>query len=130
MKKLLEKEFIRYCFIGCIGGVIEVAAFYLLNDILNINYVISNVISFFLSVIFLYYFNTYYVFKREFINKKIKIRKFNVFLFTRILGLVFDTAVLALCISVIGLPSLISKIISCSSSAIINYYVGKVFIFK
>lgn len=125
MKRLLEKQFVRYCIIGTIGSIIEIALFFIFTDILKIQYILSNVLSFIITIFFLYYFNTHYVFRSEKLESKRNRHKFYIFLFTRILGLIFDTAVLSLCISVIDLPNLISKIIACASSTIINYYIGK-----
>lgn len=125
----MKKQFLIYCIVGSIGGLFEIFLFETFNNLLNGKYIIANILSFIISVIYLYFANSKLVYKTKFTSKKHKIRKFLIFLATRVLGLAFDTLILGLCINIIGLSSLISKIISCISSTIINYGVGK-YIFK
>lgn len=130
MKKLLKKRFVRFCIFGSIGGLIEIGLFYFLNEILNFHYTIANVLSFTVSVIFLYYCNNKYVYdKNPLLSKRARRRKFILFIVTRIIGLFLDTGVLAICIDYFHIDNLISKFISCISTTVVNYFMGKI-IFK
>src|SRR5574344_276632 len=130
MKKLIKSSFIKYCFFGSLGGALEIGTFYLFANILNVHYIYSNAIAFTISVIFLYFANSRIVFNISGLSKKEKRKQFIIFFITRILGLLLDTSVLAICISGIGLTNMIAKLISCASTTIINYYIGKLFVFK
>ena len=124
-----KKRFINYCLFGTIAGIIEIGLFYLLNDLIHIHYLISNVISFTIAVIVSYLFNVKYVFKKSFVSKKEKSSRFILFFATRLLGLLLDTGVLAICIDYFKLDNMLSKIIACASTTIVNYFLGKI-IFK
>ena len=42
IKNIFSKQYLKYCVVGTIGGIIELALFYLLNDIMHINYLVAN----------------------------------------------------------------------------------------
>lgn len=119
------KRFIKYCIYGLIGGIIEILLFYMLYEFIGINYIISNIVSFFTSVITLYYLNKKYVYNTIFISSKQKRNKFLMFIITRTFSLIIDTIILSICLKVLFVPSIISKIIAASSTAVINFLVGE-----
>ena len=79
----------------------------------------------FVSVLFSYYVNSKYVFKRTFLTRRKAIKQFNIFILSRIAGIFFDSSILYFCIHFIRMPNLIAKTISCTSTALINYLIGK-----
>lgn len=119
------KRFIKYCIYGLIGGIMEILLFYMLYELIGINYIISNIVSFFTSVITLYYLNKKYVYNTIFISSKQKRNKFLMFIITRTFSLIIDTIILSICLKVLFVPSIISKIIAASSTAVINFLVGE-----
>lgn len=122
---MIKNIFSKQYFVGTIGGIIELALFYFLNDRIQINYLIANVITFVVTVTILYFLNKKFVYKAE--NKDNV--GFIMFFVSRIAGLVIDSIVLTVCLKILMFPSLISKFISSSSTTYINYCVGK-FIFN
>ncbi len=125
LKNIFSKQYLKYCIVGTIGGIIELVLFYFLDDRIQINYLIANVITFVVTVIILYFLNKKFVYKAE--NKDNV--GFIMFFISRIAGLVIDSIVLTVCLKIFMFPSLISKFISSSSTTYINYCVGK-FIFN
>ena len=125
LKNIFSKQYLKYCIVGTIGGIIELVLFYFLDDRIQINYLIANVITFVVTVIILYFLNKKFVYKAE--NKDNV--GFIIFFIRRIAGLVIDSIVLTVCLKIFMFPSLISKFISSSSTTYINYCVGK-FIFN
>mgnify|MGYP002531287891 CR=1 FL=1 len=128
MKKLLNKQekFIKYCIFGVLISIIEILLYCILSKFINLEPLIANSIAFILSVLMSYYANSKYVFKTIFISKKSKIKRFYLFLGTRTVGLFIDSSILYL---LLNCPNIISKTISCISTTLINYYIGK-YIFK
>ncbi len=125
---MIKKRFIKYCIFGSTISIVEILLFTLLHGVLRVNLFLSNAIAFLISVMLSYYANSKYVFKTVFISKKAKIRKFYIFLGTRFLGLFVDSTILSILIH-ISFPNMIAKTISCVSTTIVNYVIGK-YIFK
>ena len=57
------------------------------------------------------------------------INQFNIFLVTRIGGIFIDSSILYLLVNIITVPNLLAKTISCASTTVVNYYIGKL-VFK
>lgn len=125
IKNIFSKQYLKYCIVGTIGGTIELALFYFLNDILHINYLLANVVTFIVTVTILYFLNKKFVYEAD-NNDNVG---FVMFFASRIAGLVIDSIVLTVCLKIFMFPSMISKFISSSSTTYINYCVGK-FIFN
>lgn len=125
IKNIFSKQYLKYCIVGTIGGIIELVLFYFLDVRIQINYLIANVVTFVVTVTILYFLNKKFVYKAENKNNV----GFIMFFVSRIAGLVIDSIVLTVCLKIFMFPSLISKFISSSSTTYINYCVGK-FIFN
>ena len=125
IKNIFSKQYLKYCIVGTIGGTIELALFYFLNDILHINYLLANVVTFIVTVTILYFLNKKFVYEAD-NNDNVG---FVMFFGSRIAGLVIDSIVLTVCLKIFMFTSMISKFISSSSTTYINYCVGK-FIFS
>lgn len=119
-----NNRFIKYCIFGSLISILEIILFYALNKYLNIYALVSNVIAFMVSVTLSYYANSRYVFRITFVSKKAKIERYVLFLSTRIFGLFIDSSILYLLLNV-SCPKLIAKTISCVSTVIVNYIIGK-----
>ena len=125
IKNIFSKQYLKYCIVGTIGGTIELALFYFLNDVLHINYLVANIVTFIVTVTILYFLNKKFVYEAD-NNDNLG---FVMFFVSRIAGLVIDSIVLTVCLKIFMFPSIISKFISSSSTTYINYCVGK-FIFN
>ncbi len=125
IKNIFSKQYLKYCIVGTIGGTIELALFYFLNDVLQINYLVANIVTFIVTVTILYFLNKKFVYEAD-NNDNVG---FVMFFVSRIAGLVIDSIVLTVCLKIFMIPSIISKFISSSSTTYINYCVGK-FIFS
>ena len=117
IKNIFSKQYLKYCVIGTIGGIIELALFYLLNDIMHINYLVANVITFIVTVTILYFLNKKFVYKAENMDNV----GFIIFFVSRTAGFVIDSIVLTVSLKIFMFPSLISKFISSSSTTYKNY---------
>lgn len=131
IKKYLNKNerFIKYTIFASSIAILEVITFTIFNSLLKINLLIANTMSFIISVVLLYYVNSKYVFKTVFKSKKAKVKRFYLFLGTRVAGLFMDSLVLYMLVEYAELSSFPSKIISGISTTLINYIIGK-YVFK
>lgn len=131
IKKYLNKNerFIRYTIFASSIAILEVITFTIFNSLLKINLLIANTMSFLISVVLLYYVNSKYVFKTVFKTRKARVKKFYLFLGTRVAGLFMDSLVLYMLVEYAELASFPSKIISGISTTLINYVIGK-YVFK
>ena len=127
IKKYLNKNqrFIKYTIYASTIAILEVITFTIFYSLLKIDLLISNTLSFLISVFLLYFVNSKYVFKTTFKSTKAKIKRFYLFLGTRVIGLFIDSLVLYVLVNYINLCSFPSKIISGISTTLVNYIVGK-----
>ena len=124
IKKYLNKNerFIRYTIFASSIAILEVITFTIFHSMLKIDLLIANTMSFLISVVLLYFANIKFVFKTVFKTRKAKIKRFYLFLGTRVAGLY-------MLVDYAELSSFPSKIISGISTTLINYVIGK-YVFK
>ena len=117
-------QFVRYFFVGGIAAGINIGTLYLMVDIFNINYILSNIVGFILGIVVNYSLSKMFVFTdNEDINKIFEIV---MYVIIGILGLIFDTFMLWIFTSKIGIYYMISKIISTMLTFVWNFVARKV----
>ncbi|MBQ9853839.1 MAG: GtrA family protein [Bacilli bacterium] len=135
MKKMIKKiffensnnfflQFIRYFFVGGIAAVVNIGLLYIFSDFLNINYIISNIVSFSAGLIVNYILSKCFVFKTNSLNV---IFEFIIYLIIGVLGLIIDTVILWFLTSKFKIYYMISKIISTIITFIWNFLSRKIF---
>lgn len=124
------KEVFLYLVFGVLTTVINIIAFWLSNDLLNIEYKISNIIAWVLAVIFAFITNKTLVFQSKNRNKEEITREAITFLVARLFSLVVDMVIMILMIDIININSIVSKIISNVVVIVINYIFSKFIIFR
>ena len=129
MKELLlkYKEVIMYLIFGVLTTVVNIVVYYMMADMLQIHYMISNIVAWFLSVLFAYMTNRKYVFESK-SNEIIKemISFFGARLATGIMDMVFMWIFVGLHI----LPDFIAKVITNVFVIVANYILSKLVVFK
>ncbi len=132
MKKIIRKysTFFKYMIIGIVGTIFNIAIYMLLFQFFPQYYLICNVIAYIISLIIIFILNKIYVFNDKKNNYKYIAKQFIVFSLSRVVSLGIDTYVLYLCVDKLHLGNLLSKIIANAGTTFINYFVGKLFIFK
>ena len=123
------KEILWYGVFGILTTLINIISFYLL-DKTGMNVYISNLIAWILSVLFAFITNKLFVFNSKSLDKAIVMKEMISFFFFRILSLGIDMAGMYICISLININKLVSKIIMNIIVIISNYIFSKIFIFK
>ncbi|BAH05083.1 GtrA family protein [Clostridium kluyveri] len=126
LELLLKKEkFIKYAISGTINTLITLLIYNILIQI-GVNYMISNVIAYFLGIINGFILDKIWVFKS---NKKIVIL-FSKFIIVNIISLLFNSIILFTLVNNIGLDSVLSQLISTISTGMFNYIMNKVWTFS
>lgn len=125
----LNKELIKlikYGIIGILGLFVDIGIFYLANKKLGINYVVSNFLSSSLAVVHNFILNSHFTFHVS--DRKIK--RFVLFYFIAIIGMILSTSILFLFIDILKINIMISKIISIFFVAILQFYINKKITFQ
>lgn len=127
MKMKIKAEILTYIIFGLLTTVVNIAIFLFFTEVLKINYIISNIIAWFLSVLFAYITNRIWVFEST--NDNI-IKELSLFYVGRVFSGVVDTLLLYILISIFSVGVFTSKIIVQVLVVILNYVLSKVIVFK
>ncbi|MBO5522113.1 MAG: GtrA family protein [Roseburia sp.] len=132
LKELLEKyrEVISYIFWGVMTTLVNYLVYFVCTKTLGIDYLISNVIAWFLSVLFAFWVNKVYVFRSYGKDVGTMVREFGTFVSARVLSGVLETGMLALFVETLHFNSDVVKIAASVLVVIINYVLSKLIIFK
>lgn len=135
MNKCIElykkyKEVILYLVFGVLTTIINIISFWLCNDILQIDYKTSNIIAWFLSVIFAFITNKLIVFKSKNKSKKDTTKEAISFLVARLFSLIIDMALMMIMIDIFKINSLVAKFITNIVVIVMNYLFSKFIIFR
>lgn len=121
MSKKLISQIIKFGFVGGTAFFIDTGVLLLLSK-LGINYLIANVISFTVSVIYNYILSMKFVFDVKDSNIT---KNFIQFIILSIIGLCVNEIIMKLCVDVVKLNLLFSKIIATGIVMIYNFITRK-----
>ena len=124
------KELILYLVFGVLTTVLNIIIFWIFNDLLKIDYKISNVIAWIIAVIFAFVTNKLIVFESKNKSKEETTKEAISFFIARLISLVADMIMMIVMIDIIKINSIISKIVSNVVVVIINYIFSKFIVFK
>ena len=130
IKRLINKETILYVIFGVLTTIVNLIAYYLFSNIININYLISNAIAWIISVVFAYITNKFFVFNSSDINKDVIIEEFIKFMNCRLISGLSEVVLLFLFVDLLLMNDIVGKLIIGILVAVINFIFSKVFIFK
>ena len=123
----LDKELVLYVFFGTLTFIVNVIVYFLFENIFGINYIISNIIAWFFSVLFAYITNRIWVFESKSTDI---LKEMSLFFGGRIFSGVVDTGLMYLFIDILTIGDLISKIVVQVIVVILNYVFSKLIVFK
>ena len=123
----LERELFLYMFFGVLTTLVNIAVYLFFTRLLGVNYLISNILAWTLSVLFAYVTNRIWVFESR--NNDI-LKEMALFFAGRIFSGVVDTGLMWLLIDVLFVGDAISKIIVQVIVVVLNYVLSKAVVFK
>ena len=136
IKKFLNKETISYLIFGVLTTIINIVVFWFAERELafimseDAASLVGNVIAWVISVAFAFVTNKLFVFESKSMAFKVVMAELTGFVIARLLSLAFDEGFVFVAIVLLGMNSLLAKIISNVFVVIINYVLSKFFIFK
>lgn len=120
-------EVINYLFIGGCTTIISILSYALFAKVCYLDLVVSNMLSWIVSVLFAYFTNRVIVFNSK--NKNY-INEFISFMGSRVITLILDTLLMILFVKSLNMNDMIAKVIVQIVVIIGNYLISKLFVFK
>lgn len=124
------KEVILYLVFGVLTTIVSFVSYYFCSDILQIHYLISNIISWVLAVAFAYVTNRIWVFESKSDNLSEVLKEMFTFVNCRLLSGVIDMGVMFLLVDALHLNDLYAKLFTQVIVVVLNYIFSKLIIFK
>ena len=121
------KEIINYLIFGVLTTLISIATYAIFTKVFHIDYLISNVLSWIIAVLFAYITNKIYVFESK--SKK-NIKEITSFFFFRVVSLIIEMIILYIFVDILHIDDLVTKIIAQIIVIVSNYVFSKVFVFN
>ena len=123
----LKKELVLYVVFGVLTTIVNIVVYFLFARVLNVNYLFSNVLAWFFSVLFAYVTNRIWVF--ESVNSNI-LKECTLFFGGRLFSGAVDTGLMYLFIDILTIGDVISKIVIQVIVVVLNYVISKLVVFK
>jgi putative flippase GtrA len=123
----LDRELVLYVFFGALTFLVNIVTYFIFEDLMGINYLISNILAWFFSVLFAYVTNRIWVFESK--SPDI-LKEMSLFFGGRIFSGAVDTGLMYLFIDVLMISDLVSKIVVQVIVIILNYVFSKLIVFK
>ena len=117
-----------YLFWGVVTTIANVVTYYILANLLNINYIISTILAWIIAIILAYITNRIYVFESK--EDTSVIKEIINFTIARILTLGLDILGMYIFISVLVINDILAKILVNILVIVANYIISKLFVFK
>lgn len=124
------KETILYLVFGVLSTIVNIATYVFCSRILNINFMISNIIAWFAAVIFAYITNKLFVFESKNTNIKFILKELTSFMSCRILSGTIELILMYIMINFMLINDFIVKIITNIVVVVLNFIFSKLIIFK
>lgn len=124
------KEVILYLFFGVLTTIVSFVSYYFCSEVLQIHYLISNIISWVLAVAFAYATNRIWVFKSKSNNLTSMLKEMFTFVNCRLLSGAIDMVVMFLLVDALSINDLYAKLFTQVIVVILNYVFSKLIIFK
>ena len=123
----LDRELILYVVFGAFTFFVNLISYFFFANLLGINYLVSNAIAWFLSVLFAYVTNRIWVFESKSPNI---LKEMSLFFGGRIFSGVVDMLLMYTFIDLLVFDDTISKIVVQVIVIVLNYIFSKLIVFK
>lgn len=125
-----NKEVLMYLLFGALTTVVSIGTFWLFGTVLGLHELVANVISWIFAVTFAYVTNKIWVFDSKVSTPKGIAQEAAAFYGGRLLTLGFESAMLAVFVTWLGMNELVIKIVATVGVLVLNYIISKLFVFK
>ena len=121
-----HEKFIKYLIFGVLTTIVSIVSYALCAKVFQIHFLLSNTISWIISVLFAYVTNKLYVFKS---NGKVDKEIFKFFMY-RIASLLIETIIMYIFVDILKINDIMVKIIAQFIVILLNYIFSKLYVFK
>ena len=125
-----KKELISYLFFGGLTFFVSIGTYGFFNQILGMNELLANVISWICAVAFAYVTNRLWVFASKARGFKQIFRELLSFFGGRVVTLLIEEGILLVFITGLGFDSMLVKIVAQIIVILLNYVISKLFVFS
>lgn len=122
----LLMQIAKFIIVGGIATIIDFVLLYILKEFVGINEIVSNTISFTISLIYNYIASIKWVFDVD--NNKNQNKQFVTFVVFSIIGLFINNLILWICINKFSINYLLGKVIATGIVMIFNFVTRKRFL--
>ena len=129
-RKGLDREEVRYVFVGGLTTLVNFGVFAVMHRIMKIDVTVSNVTSISVSILFAYIANKLVVFKRHCDTQAELVLEFIKFVGSRLFTMAIEIGAVWLFVEVLTLNALIGKAVSQVLVIILNYIISKLIVFR
>ncbi len=120
-------KYFKYCLVGGAGAIIDFTLYTSIIYTINLNYLISNALSFTFATLFVYYLQKNWTF--QYLTNK-NFRTFNRFLQIVIITYILNNIILIISVELLSIGLLISKIIQIILSFLWGYSANSIYVFN
>lgn len=125
-----NKEMLLYLFFGFLSFVMSISTYALFNKVFNINELLANIFSWIITVMFAFFTNRIWVFDSPTKSIAEFMKQMSSFYWGRIITLVIEEIILFVFITLLGMSSMLIKVIAQVVVIVLNYVISKLFVFK
>jgi len=124
----INHKIIRYIFSGGMATITNILILFLLTDIIGINYIISGIVSFSISVVVSFTLQKFLTFQDNSTDNLHK--KFIIFIIIAVINLIANTSLLYVFTEYFGLYYILSQIFAGAIVAFWSFFLYKIIVFK
>ena len=122
------KQFVKYGLVGVLNTIITISVIFIFMKLLNVSYIISNIVGYLFGFINSFFLNKIWTFKENIkINAKIKYLQFSLVSFIALLVNLFFLYVFT---ELLGIYYIISQVLAIGIALIINFLGNKIWTFS
>lgn len=132
MKQLIEKykEIISYLFFGVLTTVVNFVIYFFCTNILGLNYLIANALSWAGAVAFAYVTNRTWVFQSKNHGIKAIFKEITAFVGCRLFSGAMDMLIMFIGVDMLGISDDVTKLLTQVVVVVLNYIFSKLIIFR
>lgn len=124
------KETILYLIFGVLATLVNIGTYIFSTRVMHIDFMVSNIIAWIVSVVFAYLTNKFFVFESKVTQRKLLIKEFTSFVGCRIFSGITEIVIMYAMINLLLINDLVVKITTNVLVIVLNYIFSKLIIFK
>lgn len=130
LRAYLNKQTILYLVFGILTTAVNYAVYFPLHDLAGFSAAVSNLVAWAAAVVFAYVTNKLSVFESKSWKLNTVLGEMGKFVASRLISGLLETVLLLVTVDLLGLSSLVMKLLAAVGVIIFNYLASKLYVFK